>query len=264
MRRSALRWLGFVLSGVVAVALTVALFAPASFVAAFLGSATQGRVALVETAGTVWRGSGRIVLTDPAVVADATRRARVLPGVAVPGRVSWRVSVLPLFLGLVDASFRHDSMSAAVPINGSLIEVRVGRGSVSLPSVALGRLGSPWNTIKPAGALSMRWEGLTLKQGSFNGRAELELRDMSSALTPVSPVGSYRVAVVGAGQRADLRIETINGPLRLSGSGTFDRRGGVRFTAEARADEAERARLNAFLGLIGRRQGDHTVIKIGA
>jgi hypothetical protein len=38
----------------------------------------------------------------------------------------------------------------------------------------------------------------------------------------------------------------------------------MRFTAEALADEPERARLLPLLGLLGRREGERTIIKIGA
>jgi len=59
-------------------------------------------------------------------------------------------------------------------------------------------------------------------------------------------------------------MTAIDGPLRLSGDGTWTARGGLRFTAYAEADEAERLRLQSLLGLLGRREGTRTMIKIGA
>ncbi|MCL4185568.1 MAG: type II secretion system protein N, partial [Burkholderiaceae bacterium] len=91
-----------------------------------------------------------------------------------------------------------------------------------------------------------------------------ELRDASSAMTPVRPLGSYRVEIVGHGGQADLSIQTLAGPLRLQGTGNFSARTGLKFTAEARPDAVEQARLQSFLGLIGRRDGDKTIIRIGA
>ncbi|HLS55540.1 MAG TPA: type II secretion system protein N, partial [Zeimonas sp.] len=189
---------------------------------------------------------------------------RSLAGVAVPGRIDWNLRLLPLLIGQVDASIRVDGMTQPVRIQGGYGEMRVGGGSVALPSVELGRMGSPWNTIRPSGALSLRWENLTLKQGGLEGRAQIELRDASSAMTPVRPLGSYRVDIIGRGGQAELGIQTLAGPLRLQGSGNFSAQGGLRFTAEASADAAEQSRLDSFLGLIGRRDGDKTVIRIGA
>ncbi len=94
--------------------------------------------------------------------------------------------------------------------------------------------------------------------------ADIELRNMASALTPVNPLGSYRIGVLGEGASAKLDITTLSGPLLLNGDGTWSARSGVRFTAYASAEESEQRRLRTLLGLIGRRQGDKTLIKIGA
>ncbi len=249
------------LAGLLGAALTLVAVAPASFADRALERATGGRVRLAETDGTIWSGSGRLVLVD--LGAEEGQRS-ALSGVAVPGRIEWSLRQFPLLIGQVDASIRGEGVAQPVRIQGGYGEIRVGGGSVSLPSVELGRMGSPWNTLRPSGALSLRWENLTLKQGGLEGRAQIELRDASSAMTPVRPLGSYRVEVVGRGGQADLSIETLAGPLRLQGSGTFSSQGGLRFTTEASADAAEQARLNSFLSLIGRRDGDRTIIKIGA
>ncbi|MGH1360043.1 MAG: type II secretion system protein N [Burkholderiaceae bacterium] len=256
-----MRFALLIAAAVLGVVLALVGFAPATIADWGLQKATAGRLGLAETDGTVWQGTGRLVLID---VNNRTEGLRTTPGVAIPGRLSWSVSKLPLILGIVDAQLKLDGMSDIVRLSGGVGEMRISAGQLSLPSVDLGRLGSPWNTIKPAGALSLRWEGLILREGSFTGRADIELRNMASALTPVNPLGSYRIGVVGEGSQAKLDITTINGPLRLDGNGTWTSRRGVRFTAFATAEDREKDRLRTLLGLIGRRQGEKTLIKIGA
>lgn len=256
-----MRWLLFVIAGVFGIVVALVGFAPATLADWGLQKATAGRLGLAETEGTVWKGSGRLVLID---VNSRTEGLRTMPGVAVPGRLDWTVSKLPLLLGIVDADMRLAGMTKPVRLSGGLSEMRIAAGQVSLPSVDLGRLGSPWNTIKPAGALALRWEEMVLREGSFNGKANIELSNMASALTPVNPLGSYRINVEGQGDSAKLNIVTINGPLRLDGDGTWTAKRGVQFTAFAVAEEREQARLRTLLGLIGRRQGNKTLIKIGA
>lgn len=256
-----MRLVSFVFAALLGIVAALVGFAPATLADWGLQQATAGRLGLAETDGTVWRGSGRLVLID---VNGRQRASRTVAGVAIPGRVRWSVNMLPLALGIIDAGVRLDGMADVVRLSGGLREMRISAGQLSLPSVDLGRLGSPWNTIKPAGALALRWDGLTLRQGSFDGRADIELRNMASALTPVNPLGSYRIGVVGEGSQARLDINTINGPLLLEGQGTWNSRQGVRFTAQASAEERESARLATLLGLIGRREGDKTLIKIGA
>ncbi len=255
------RALLYVVAGLLGAAFALVATAPASFADLALARATGGRMRLAETGGTVWQGSGRLVLVD--IGAEGGDRHTVA-GVAVPGRIDWNVRVLPLLIGQVDASLRIEGMAQPVRVQGGYGEIRVGGGAVALPSVALGRMGSPWNTLRPSGALSLRWENLALRAGALEGRAQIELRDAASAMTPVRPLGSYRVEIVGHGGQAELSIQTLAGPLRLQGSGHFTVQTGLRFTAEASAEPSAQASLSSFLGLIGRRDGDRTIIRIGA
>ena len=59
-------------------------------------------------------------------------------------------------------------------------------------------------------------------------------------------------------------MSTLVGPLRLEGNGTFAPAQGLRFNGAASADAAQRAQLAPLLGLVGRRDGERTIIKIGA
>lgn len=251
-------------AGALAVIAVLATQAPASFVDVALARATQGRVRLAEASGTVWQGRGRVVLADIVEVSTDRPVTATVPGVVLPGVFGWRLSPWPLLVGVLDARIEHDSMREPVLLTGRAGELRATPGSLSLPPVALDRLGSPWNTIRPTGALTVSWDGVTLRSGRFDGRASIELRQAASALTPVRPLGAYRIEVVGSGAQAQVRMITLSGPLRLEGSGSWDARSGLRFTAEALAEEPERARLQPLLGLLGRREGERTIIKIGA
>jgi general secretion pathway protein N len=256
-----LRWILMGLAGLVAALGTAVATAPARFVDLVLDRGTLGRVRLAESGGTVWNGSGRLVFADLGS-GDAQRLSTA--GVAVPGRIAWSVQPWPLLAGLVDAAIAVDGMPQPVRLQGSFAELRVGPGALSLPSVDLSRLGSPWNSIRPSGALAVRWDALTVRGGQLNGRATIELRDAASAMTPVRPLGSYRVDINGLGSRAELKLQTLTGPLRLSGAGTWEARAGLRFEAEATAEPSEAERLRSFLGLVGRREGTRTIIRIGA
>ncbi len=268
MRRvDAGRTLALALVALLGAVLVGAAVVPASFADAALAWATQGRVRLAQAEGTVWNGSARLVLAEGRFVAAGADRASddaLIAGVAIPGRFDWRIRALPLLVGQLDAQLRFDRVARPVRVHGSWGEIRIDAGSMELPSVELGRLGSPWNTVRPSGALHLSWENLVLRGSGLDGRARIELRGASSAMSPVRPLGSYRVDVVGSGSRAELSIATIDGPLRLQGNGSFDANRGLRFVAEASAEAPERDRLQSFLGLIGPREGERTIIRIGA
>lgn len=228
--------------------------APAAYVDLALREASGGRVRVADAAGTVWHGEGRLVLMEGA---DG------ISGFAIPGALQWDVRALPLLAGLVDASIALPGMARPVRINGGVGEWRIEPGSIDLPVTQLSRLGSPWNTIQPAAALVVKWESLTFRSSGLDGRLFLELRDVVSAMTPVRPLGSYRADVTATGRQAEVRLSTLSGALQLQGQGSWERQRGLRLQAQAWGEGEDRARLQALLGLIGRREGERTIIRIG-
>lgn len=265
-QRAGLGWK--VATGIVAaLAVVVVLLvnAPASLADWALERTTHGRVRIADATGSLWAGRGRVVLADvPTGDAAESRSRDTVAGVVLPGAFRWQLSPWPLIVGVLDARIEHDSMKRPVVVSGNTAELRISAGALTLPPVDLDRLGSPWNTIRPTGTLTVSWENVTLRSGRFDGRAAIELSQAASALTPVRPLGAYRIEIVGSGSQAQVQMNTLSGPLRLEGRGTWDARRGLRFTAEAKADESERFRLQSLLGLLGRRDGDRTIIKIGA
>jgi len=258
-----------VLGLLVAVA-TMLVTAPASLVDLALERATDGRVRLADATGSIWNGQGRVVLVDVATIANRDQQAVAprgpisLPGVVIPGTIRWEIAALPLVIGRLQASASHESMAKPALITGTASRLQVTGGSLQLPNVNLARLGSPWTTVRPTASLAVTWQPIVIEDGRFNGQAILELRDVASALTPVRPLGAYRIDIDGSGATSVIRMSSLDGPLRLSGQGTWTPAAGLRFTAYAEADEAERLRLQSLLGLLGRREGTRTMIKIGA
>lgn len=233
-------------------------YAPATVADALLDRATLGRVRLAEAEGTLWRGSARLVVGEGPSGAGAQTQ-----GFALPGTLRWQVRRLPLALGLLDLTLAIDGAGVPVRISGQPNDLRIAAGEVRLPEIQLAALGSPWNTIRPTGVFALRWQSLALREGTLDGTLGFELRDVGSALTPVRPLGSYRVEVRGDGQTVTVVLSTIEGPLRLEGQGSWGRRQGLRFEAQARTTDDKRASLESLLALIGRREGDRTVIRIG-
>lgn len=119
-------------------------FAPASWLARALASATEQHLLIVDTRGSIWNGSGVLVLTGGAGSRDA---------LALPGRLHWRMSLKGMGLQL---AARQDCC-----INGELllgIQPGLGRMAISvdnkadwlarLPAGVLAGLGTPWNTLQ--------------------------------------------------------------------------------------------------------------------
>lgn len=263
-RHAAGRWAGA--GALVGLLLGLVLFAPAAWLSGSLASATEGRLLLTETRGTVWSGSGVAVLTAGAESRDAR---------ALPGRVNWRLR--PAGLGF--------ELRATQPccLNKELVlQLRpgLGRFTITLPRPAdpaigqwpaawLAGLGTPWNTLQPGGVLRLSSPGLSLEsvqgRSRFTGEATIDFTGASSRVSPIDPLGNYRVSIRGDaahGDAATLDLSTQGGALLLSGRGEWTI-SGVRFRGEARAAEGNEAALDNLLNIIGRRQGARAVIAIG-
>jgi general secretion pathway protein N len=239
-RGAATRWAAF---GVfVGLLIGLIAFAPAAWLASAVASATSQHLLLADARGTVWSGSAVVVLTGGPGSRDAS---------ALPGRLDWTVGLKGLGLEL---RARH-----ACCLNGT----------ASLPSAWLGGLGTPWNTMQMGGSVRLASPGLTVEsvQGRWRlaGRADVDLLDVSSRLSTLDSLGSYRLTVAadpsgnGASQ---LTLSTQQGALQLSGNGSIGPTG-VRFRGEARAATGEEAPLTNLLNIIGRRDGARSVISIG-
>ncbi len=234
------------------------LFAPARWLAGAVQRATEGRLLLGEPRGTVWTGSAQLTLTGGAGSTDA---------VALPTRLDWRVR--PRWDGL--AAELESACCTAQPVALRLLprwggmQVRVADSSSQWPAALLAGLGTPWNTLQLDGDLQLATEGLSVEwvQGrlAIAGRAELTAQRMSSRLSTLRPMGSYRITVLG-GATPTLQLDTLEGSLQLSGSGQWV---GTRlhFSGTASAAPEREGALSNLLNIIGRRSGARSIITIG-
>ena len=262
-RGAAARWA--VAGGVLGLAGGLLAFAPAAWLAGAIASATNQHLLLADARGTLWSGSAVVVLTGGPGSRDAS---------ALPGRLDWTIGIKGLGLEL--------RARQACCINGTAaLQVKPGFGRVTLalapspgwvgqwPTAWLGGLGTPWTTMQMGGSLRLASPGLSVEsvQGRWRlaGRADLDLLDVSSRVSTLETLGSYRLNIAadpsGSGA-SQLTLSTQQGALQLSGNGTIGP-GGVRFRGEARAAPGEEAPLANLLNIIGRRDGARSVISIG-
>ncbi|WP_422012511.1 type II secretion system protein N [Roseateles sp.] len=262
--RTPRRWA--VAGALLGVLVALVAFAPASWLARALASATGEHLLIVDTRGSVWNGSGVLVLTGGAGSRDAS---------ALPGRLHWRMTVQGLGLQLAarqDCCINGELLLGLKPGLGRL-DISVDNRAdwlVRLPAGLLSGLGTPWNTLQLGGSLRMSARELRLEsvQGRWRqfGELQLDLINLSSRVSTVAPLGSYRFSVTADATNpglSTLRLSTLEGALQLSGAGVLNSGGKSRFTGEATAAPGREEALNNLLNIIGRRQGARSVLTIG-
>ena len=93
------------------------------------------------------------------------------------------------------------------------------------------------------------------------GRIDLTAANMSSRLSTLKPMGSYRMTLTG-GDAAALELSTLEGSLQLTGSGRWVG-SRLRFEGVATAVPEHEAALANLLNIIGRRNGARSIITLG-
>lgn len=247
------------LSGVlVGALLSVLVFAPARWLAAVVRQASAGQVLLQDARGTVWSGSAQLTLTGGVGSVAATQ---------LPSRLGWQLQPGLTGLGVrLEASCclaQPWGFFLAPGFNGA--QLRVSDSPSVWPAALLSGLGTPFNTIAPQGQLALSTQGLILTWAAgrlqLQGQAQLDAQDISSRLSTLRPMGSYRFTLTG-GASPELLLTTLQGSLQLSGRGEWVG-GKLRFVGEASSTPEHQAALSNLLNIIGRREGARSIIKLG-
>lgn len=250
------RWalLGALLGGL----MTLTLYAPARWLADLLREQSSGRVLLLNARGTVWNGNSGVVFASGAGGADS---------ISLPGALSWKLR--PSWGGLAAAlelsccTQKPIDLVARPGVQGLMLRVQDSQSR--WPAALLAGFGAPFNTLKPEGVLDLSTQGLELRmdpqQLAFQGRATLDATDISSSLSTLRPMGSYRVVLEG-GNAPSLLLTTREGALRLSGSGRWTGTR-LRFSGEASAAPGREDAMSNLLNIIGRRDGARSIINLG-
>ncbi|MCY1205930.1 Type II secretion system (T2SS), protein N [compost metagenome] len=246
-----LRWLGL---GLASAAVTVVAMLPAAWIAARVATQTQGRVLLADASGSLWHGSATLALSAGVGSQTAT---------VLPGRLQWTLAFWPLLGGSARLVVSHsEAMAAPVAITVTPGGWSAQAGAIRLPAALLEGIGAPFNTLRPDGLMRVDWSTL---QGRFSGQGmrghmTLRIEQVSSAVSRLRPLGSYRAELDWTGEGGGkLQLSTIAGPLHLEGSGTLGLQ--ARFEGTAHAEPEAATQLTSLLSLLGRRDNHVTRLR---
>ena len=231
--------------GIPAYAICLLLAAPATFIAERAGRALDGKLHSRDADGTLWSGSLRARLDAPGGPVALDRvQWRLLPARLVEGRIAFDVQVESREVNgraeLARSYSQWEARNVAAQAQARLLPV-------FFP------LAAAW---RPEGPVSVAATDLQWTDREMRGPVRIEWRDAAVALTDVRPLGTYRLAIDGAGEAARLALTTLSGALQVSGQGEARYPAQVTFTGEARAQADSAAALEPLLNLMGPRRPD--------
>jgi general secretion pathway protein N len=232
-------------------------WAPASWLGDAVGALSGQRLLLAEAQGN-WRdGTARLVLA----AGHGGRDAAVAPGL-----LHWRIGLGELWHGRIGLALRWDggadtALQLALqlrPGGWALTQSAPDAWQARIPAALLQGLGTPWNTLALQGTLLLELRGASLESADarlrLGGRIDLQANALSSRLSPLDPLGSYRVQLRGEGASAALTLSTHAGPLLLDGTGVWNGRQ-LQFAGIGRAAPGQEQALANLLNLLGQRDG---------
>jgi general secretion pathway protein N len=223
--------------GVLLFLLAVAWMAPATLLDRALDARTAGHLRLTEAQGTVWSGQGRIEIRGTATTAVLTRELHWnLDKSQLPfARLAWHLAVA------------EDAPLSTVTAGWS--SMAISQLDLDLPAAAVAQVLPAMAGYGLGGRLQLHIDTLAFGPDVTEGSATLQWHAASTALAPVSPLGSYALRFEGAGAGIGISLHTLQGPLQLDGTGTLA--GGERpvFSAVAQVSAGERDVLAPFLRL---------------
>ncbi|MBI3529675.1 MAG: type II secretion system protein N [Betaproteobacteria bacterium] len=222
--------------GIYAAALVIQ--APATLVDAGLQQASNGRLRLAQAQGTIWAGAGQLEIRDL-----GSRNA-------IAKDIAWRVLLESLWRGRLVSEVELDRAARRFPITATLSKFEIANADINLPAAALAFAEPRLKPLRLSGDVLLHTTNLSIGRDGLLGNVTLQWRAAGSAFSPVSPIGSYELRLDGQGNTVHALLSTLQGPLRLDGSGSWANGGNAAFQATVRVPPQYREQLTPLLRMI--------------
>lgn len=208
---------------------------PASWISRALERASQDKLIVRAPAGTLWSGRARVYA-----------RERSGPPLDL-GELRWKTAWNGLLAAKLASDVAFGDAGRPVHVELSLAGLSVQGLDLALPGRVLASFVPGLETFGPGGELLVRSESLRVDDDSILGVAEVEWRQVRLSRAPGLDLGSHVARLRGAGSRVDIELATLEGPLRLSGSGTWDLKAGLKGAGSAEHGAQVSPELPPFL-----------------
>lgn len=239
---------------IILLSLGIIWIAPASLLSWGIERATDGKIILAETQGTIWSGSGILSVAD-----DDKRYA------LTPEPVVWTVEKLPFLWGQISGNlgFTKQRVLSAAPKTASFrfasgrVDIRRLSTAISLPTLL--RLTKGIEVFQFGGQIQLDIEQWSKNNDKMQVNSSVVWRNARSALSQLDTIGSYEIRLTAVNSpSAAIKLSTLSGPLHLNGSGKWTVGEAFSIEGDAYAESGSEAALQNLLIVAGPpHQGKH-------
>lgn len=215
--------------------------APASLLNLWLERASAGTFLLANADGTVWSGSGDLLLKSDTHFVSF-------------GAYAWKIQPARMLSGALQFDVWQGDTGNPMGVRFSPFKRELGLIGLRavLPAQILEIFSPKLRAYRLSGEIELESSGLLLSERGVEGRAEVNWTQAGSALSDVYPLGNYRIQLEGAWPVLNLELSTQSGKLLLSGRGRLEQGKGLAFNGTAQAAKGEQQEgLSELLHHIG-------------
>ena len=229
-------------------AAAVAIEAPATLVDRQLDSLTGGRMRVADAAGTIWNGSGALILLPYA--------ARV--------PVQWHIDAIPLLRSRLSGTLARDAAeSSPSTFDLGSDDFALRRFAVAFPAEALLRVAdAPAAVTAAGGTVDLRADAFAMRRGLFEGG--FIARWQGASLPGPRPevriaLGDLRLEGVGNGGEMKGALSNVGGDIEITGTLILAATGAARVEARlkprAGLDVERSSAITTALSMLGSADG---------
>lgn len=182
---------------------------PAAWFSRVIEGISGQTLLLRDPVGTAWSGSGRLFVRQ--------RSGDMLD----LGALHWVSSLSGALTGKLAADISLGESATPVHLELSPASTTVRGLNLELPGQILANIAPGVEALGPHGRILIRSDSLRFDANSILGLAEVQWRPVRFARAQGLDLGSHVARLRGGGRKLDIELATIEGPLRLSGSGTW-------------------------------------------
>lgn len=208
--------------------------APSSLMGYMLERASSGQLMLARTQGALWQGSGILLLKNAS-------------GIRSLGAYRWHLQPWKAAMQLQAGAYEPMTLQ----LRPLLARLDVDHLRLDLPAALLEVAAPQLHPYRLQGALQAQAEHLELDTHGMLGQITVDWLHAASGLSPIAPLGDYRIILKGDGQKLEASLSTQGGKLQLQANGHLDPVQGVQISGTARASAGAEAELNELLHYIG-------------
>lgn len=214
--------------------ITLLALAPSTLMGFALERASGGQLMLARTQGSLWQGSGILLFKNTS-------------GIRSLGAYRWHFQPWKATLRLQAGEYEPMTLQ----LRPLLARLDVDHLRLDLPAALLEVAAPQLHPYRLQGALQAQADHLELDAQGMLGQISVDWLHAASGLSPIAPLGDYRIILNGDGRNLEASLGTQGGKLQLQARGYLDPVQGVQISGTAQAAAGAEDELNELLHYIG-------------